>query len=406
MRENIGLDKLSDFEATLSKDLMRNHERRFADRIKNVKRSSDDLAAVADRLEVSVRNAWGSLDKATSEQGLRLTQTIRDRAQQLSNQTVQSAYKDSDNYHETAVEASNKIILAIRRYVPKLHKTLKTDIASLNSSLAKFEDSINLLGTALDESPGSALETLEADVRILLEKNQALKLLQAQNVQILESISKEVESESVLKAEQDSLLSNDEFRQLKHYEEALRTKEEEIDQFLQPLLKPLKKFEKMRSTDNLSQPERQAIAKLIEDSKNAVFEIDNRTVLQILKTLGSSLMRGDLQIEDRKRKRAEEVIVSVDNGELERVRQSYFTLKQDAQNVTDRLAASGLIQKRDELFRQLTEIQSKELQLNVHLSDNKRRVDEMTKAISKQRALIESKITELSGKEVDVRVES
>ena len=406
MRESIRLDELPDFKATLSKDLMRNHEKRFADRIKSIKRNSDDLAAVADRLEVSVRNAWGSLDKATSEQGVRLTQTIRDRAQQLSSQDVQYTYKDSDSYHETAVEASNKIILAIRRYVPKLHKTLKTDIASLNSSLAKFEASINLLGTALDESPGSRLELLEADVRILLEKDHALKHLQSQNTEIEESISKEADNERGLIAERDSLLSNEEFRQLEHYEEALKTKEGEIDQFLQPLVKPLKKFERTQSTDDLSQPEQQALAKLIEDPKNSVFEIDPRTLLQVLKALGASLMQGDLQIEDRKRKRAEEVIVFVDNGELEKLHKSYITLKENVHNMTDRLTANGLIHKRSELSRHLTEIQSRKSQLNVQLADNKKRVDEMTKAISKQKTLIESKIAELSGKQVDVNVET
>ena len=55
---------------------MRSHEKRFAERIKNVKRASEDLAAVANRLEVSIRNAWGSLDSTTSDQGVRLTQTI------------------------------------------------------------------------------------------------------------------------------------------------------------------------------------------------------------------------------------------------------------------------------------------------------------------------------------------
>ena len=406
MSETVTLDELPSFNATLSKNLMRNHEKRFADKIKSIKRTSGDLAAVTDKLDVSVRNAWGSLDKTTSEQGLRLTQTIRDTAQQLSSQEVQSTYRDSDSYHETAIEASNKVILAIRKYVPKLHKTLKTDIASLNSSLAKLEASINSLGTALDESPGSRIESLESDVRILLEKHRALKELRSKNMEIQESISKETNMGMALTVERESLLSNEEFRELEHYEEALKTKEGEIDQFLQPLIKPLRKFERTLSPDNLSQPERQALAKLIEDPKNSVSEIDPQRVLQILHALTVPLMQGDLQIEDRKRKRAEEVITAVNNGELGKLRQSYITLQNDIRSMVNKLTASGFIHKRNELTRRLIEIESRTSEFNMQLADNKKRIDEMTKAISKQKTMIESRIAELSGEQVDVKVES
>ena len=317
--EDVSLVDLPAFADALYKDVMRNHEKRFAERIKNIKRTSDDLAALASRLEVSIRNAWGSLDKTTSEQGVRLAQTIRETAQQISKQDIPSDYNGLEILHKTAVEASDKIILSIRKYVPKLHKAMKTDIASLNSSLTKFEASINAFGIALDESPGSAIESLKVEIRTLMEKDHALKELRVDTGEIRELIIASLDGEKALLREQEALLSREEFRQLLQLEHALRFKGEAIEQFLQPLAKALKKYERRLSDEDESLDHR-VLTLLIENPRTTVSETDSHRLLQVFNALNGALTRGELGIEERKRKRAEEVVAAITRGELDQLR--------------------------------------------------------------------------------------
>ena len=276
--EDITLVDLPAFADSLYKELMRGHEKRFEARIRNIKRASDDLSVVASRLEMSIRNAWGSLDKTTSEQGLRLVQTIKETTNQISTQNIPSDYNGLEDLHKTSVVASDKIILTIRKYVPKLYKTMKTDIASLNSSLTKFEGSINEFGTSLDESPGSAIESLKVDIDTLLKKEHALTELRKDNGEIRKSIASSLDDEKELLKQQETLLSHDEFRQLLQLEDTLKSKTEAIEQFLQPLVKALKKYERMLSEDDKSLDHR-VLTRLVENPRAAVSETDSQTLL-------------------------------------------------------------------------------------------------------------------------------
>jgi hypothetical protein len=400
--ESIRVDELPAYNQKLFSDLMKNHEKRFAERIKGIRRTSTELVTIADKLELSIRNAWGSLDKTTSEQGIRLAQTIRDNAQQLSTQEEkQPNYKNSETFHDNAVEASNKIILAIRKYAPKLHKTLKADIASLNSSLMKFETSINALGISLDESPGRALETLDTEVKLLVEKTHALRQLKLQTQATQESITKESDNEQRTREEESALLSSEAFHQLKYYEETLTSNETEIDQLLQPLVKPLKKLERLLSKDELLPPEHQALAKLIENPMNSI-EINTREIRKLLHVLNNYLASGQMEIEDRKRRRAQEVITAIEERELDKLSEAHNTIQHSIKETVDKLELNGLLQKRNDIMQRLLEIKSKTVQLNTLLNEYEKRVNETSKVLSKQKTLIESKINELTGKELTI----
>ena len=400
--EDIKLADLPAFADSLYKELMRGHEKRFEARIKNIKRTSDELASVASRLEVSIRNAWGTLDKTASEQGLRLVQTIKETTNQISNQTIKSDYHDLEDFHKSAVDASDKIILTIRKYVPKLYKAMKTEIASLNSSLTKFEAAINEFGTSLDNSPGSALESLRSDIHTLTEKERVLNEFRAENREIRKTLTASLEGEQALLREQETLLSHETFRQLFQLDDELRSKAEAIEQFLQPLNKALKKHE--RTADDKS-ADHQVLTRLLENPRAAVLETDSQTLLRVLNALNGALSRGELGIEERKRKRAEEVITLVSRGDLEQLRTEYFSILDSINRINDQLQASGLLQKKQELSESLTRIQYKNSQVNIQQADNEKRIQEMTREMQKEKSLIEAEIERLSKKTIVIRTE-
>ena len=400
MDTTIQLKELQAYNETLTHDLMKNYERTFSEKIKNIKRSSEDIANVADRLDLAIKNAWGSLDKTTSEQGLRLTQTIKETGRKLSGYEIESNYVKSEEFHETAVEISNKIIMSIRKYVPKLHKVLKTDIAALNSTLTRLESSINSLGIALDDSPGRALETLELEIKTLLEKNSAAKELEVRNQEIEQSILQLSKEEETLLSEQNQLLSREEFLRLQQCENSLKTETEEIEQFIQPLAKPLRKFERTLPED--SPIDRNILEKLIENPKEAISKYNLHTISQIFNSVDDALNQGRLGIEERKRRKAQEVIEAANHGELEKHLTEFLSLQNNAQTATEILIANGLVDKNERLKQQLTKTRSESEQLKTIQNSNRKKIEELTKVISKQESLIESGILKLSGRKVSI----
>ena len=401
--EDVNVADLPTFADSVYKELMRGHEKRFEARIKNVNRASDELSTVASRLEVSIRNAWGSLDKTTSEQGLRLVQTIKELTHQISNQSIPSDYNGLESLHKTSVEASDKIIITIRKYVPKLYKAMKTEIASLNSSLTRLETTINEFGTSLDNSPGSEIESLRKDIHTLLHKEHTLKELVAENRQIRKTVASSVDEEKTLLHEQENLLSHDGFRQLLQLEDASRSKAEATEQFLQPLAKALKKYERIMS-DNKS-IDHVVLTRLVENPRAAVSETDFHTLLHIFNALNGALSRGELGIEERKRKRAEEVILSIKQGDLEQLRTEQVEIQNRIKKTNDQLQATGLLHTKEELTEAITRTQSKTAQLNMQLAENEKRIEAITGTISKEKLLIENEIARLSGKKVTIRTE-
>ena len=401
--EDVKLEDLQAFVDSLYKELMRSHEKRFESRIRNIKHTSDELAIVASRLEVSIRNAWGTLDKSTSEQGLRMVETIKENTNHISNETIQADYYGLESFHKSAVEVSNKIILTIRKYVPKLYKTMKTEIASLNTSLTKFEAAINEFGSSLDNSPGSEIESLKTNIQKVLDREHTLTEFHENSKEIRKALNSSIEGERMLVQEQEALHAHELFQQLFQLEDVLKSRAEAIEQFLQPLGKALKKYERL-SDDKSS--DHQILTQLVENPRDAVSRTDTQTLLRVFGAINEALSKGELGIEERKRKRAEEVISSITQGALDQLRIEFLSIQDRIKHTKDQLQAIGLLQKREKLTESLTRTQSSTLQLNTQLTENEKRIEDMNRMILKEKSQIEAEITRLSGKTVTIRLET
>ncbi len=117
------------------------------------------------------------------------------------------------------------------------------------------------------------------------------------------------------------------------------------------------------------------------------------------------MSRGELGIEERKRKRAEEVILSIKQGDLEQLRTEQVEIQNRINRTNDQLQATGLLHKKEELTEAITRTQSKTAQLNMQLAENEKRIEAITGTISKEKLLIENEIARLSGKKVTIRTE-
>jgi len=385
---------------------MKDHEKRFAERIKAIREASGTLSNTASRFGSSVKNAWGTLDKAASEYGMRLAHAIEENAEQVRQAQTSSKFLDAEKFHQDSVRALNKIIVTIRRYLPKVRKGLKTEMAALNIALARLENSVRSLGAALDESPGAKIESLRRDVEILARRQDDLLALRREETEcdaLLESIS---EREKELLRNHTELTSQGEFLELQRYEESLRSKEDEIKQFFQPVAKPLVKLERVVVISVKQTPtlDIQTLRGLVDSPVETVATGQSFAIVKILGQLGEELSRGHLDIDERKKRKAEDTIQSVKNGAVDDMRQEYLTIQANIQETLRQLRASGLLEKRDKVEASLSKVRNDKEALSARHREVKRRIDEVNNDVLKQKTALESQLSKLAHRTITILV--
>ena len=400
--KEIKINQLDSFCTALTHNLMKEHEKRFGDKIRSVREASAGLNNAGGRLAAGVKNAWGTMEKQVVEYGIRLAQTIQEKAQNISRQEAASSYHEAGIFHQDAVRTLNEIILTVRRYVPKLQRMLKPEMAALNSSLVRLEKSITDLGTTLDASPGHKLESLNRDVQTIQEKQRELfRLRSEENAEqtLIEATSaRQTESES----KERELLSSPEFLELGKYEESLKHKEDEIKQLLQPLIKPFLKLERVAATKQGPLVDVKALRDLVDTPIETVMAGQRFASMQLLGLLEENLTAGKLEIVDRKRRKAEEAIEAIKQGALDRARDDYLTLQANTQETLRQLKSKGLLDKRDELNQQLKETRSQIEVIETRQKELRRRSDELTIVVSRLKASIESQINKVAHESVTI----
>jgi hypothetical protein len=388
----VKISDLEEFYDSLARNLMKDHEKRFWERARSVKDAANGLGSAAGRLSVGVKNSWGTLDKQTSEYSMRLAQTLQDNSQTLAAKEPQRDFHATEAFHQEAVKVLNEIILTVRKYVPKIPKTLRLEMTILNSALTKLERAVKDLGDALDASPGLKLDSLHRDVEGILRKSAELIELRSEQQTVEKSLGEAEGLEKQLASERDSLISTSEFLELRDYEDSLKHKADEIRQFLQPLSKPLLKLERARATKKGEALDIKTLHDLVENPLETVVAGQLFATNELLTSLESALSSGELDLEERKRRKAEEVINSVQLKELEKMRSEYMALQANTQESLRQLKSKGLLDKKEAAEGQIAQTHSHIELIRGKQRELQRRNDEIARALSKLKGSIESNV--------------
>jgi len=374
---------------------MKDHEKRFGELIKSIKRASIELSNASQKFGSGIRNAWGTIDKVTSEQGLRLTQLIEETNQELVKENSGSTYSEAEKFHQESIAASNKIILAVRRYVPKIHKTLKSEISTLNSSLLKFEEAINALGKSLDQSPGAKLNPLDRDITLITQAHELLNKTKLQREQNDKQIEAATDQEKNLLQQKETLLSHPKFQELKLIQARLTTQKEQISQLTQPLIKPLLKIHRAMINQETPIIDDKILRNFIDDPVQSILTTPTSTNLQILQALENSMIQGTLEIDERKRKRVEDGINEITNR-IDNFLASNLECEEVTRRIMQDLSTSGLQTKLTQLDNSLNNERAEIQNLTAAQTEHDRKIEELTRTIMKHKSAIESQILALS----------
>ena len=383
---------------------MKEHEKRFAERIRAVKEACNNLESAASRLEGAVRNAWGTMDKSASEYGTRMAQTIQETARNLPRQQTSTSYQDAEKFHDDSVEALNKIIKTVRKYLPKLRRGLRVEMAALNVALGRLESAVRSLGTALDESPGNRFESLQKDAQLLPQMHSELLKLRAEENEQTNSLEALKSREKEILAAKEHVASEGAYLELKGYEDSLRAKEDEIKQFFQPVIKPLTKLERAASTNRNRDKtvDIGTLRSLIDNTIDTVTAGQTFALARLLDQLGDELVAGGLDIEERRLRKAEETVQQFKSGVVDKMREEYLAIQANIQETLRQLKASGLMDRMEQLDQSLASNRRENEILTAHYSELRRRIDQLTKNFLKDKTSIEHHIAEITDKHVTI----
>jgi len=382
---------------------MKDHEKRFAERTRAIRETSTTLSITAGRFESSVKNAWGTMDKAASEYGMRLAHTIQETTEQITRAERSTKFVDAEKFHEESIHALNKIIVSIRKYLPKLHRGLKTEMAALNTALAKLENSVRSLGAALDESPGAKIESIRREADILTRRLGDFLTLRKDETECVGTLQSISERENRLSRDQTELTSQGEFLELRRYEESMRVKDDEIRQFFQPIVKPLVKLERVASAKQSPTLDFQTLRGLVESPVETLATGQTFAMLKLLGQLDAALSRNELDIEERKKRKAQDTILSIKEGAIEAMRQEYLTIQANIQETLRQLRGNGLLEKRDKFEELLAQARNEKETVEARHREVQRRIDEVGKDIIKQKTALESQLSKLAHRKITIR---
>jgi hypothetical protein len=375
---------------------MKEHEKRFAERIKATREAASSLDAAASRVGGAVRHAWGTMDSTTSEYGMRMVQSLREISQELSNTQASGTFADAEKFHRTSVEALNKIIKTIRRYVPKLHRGLKTEMATLNSALSRLENAVRALGMALDDSPGSRVEVVRREAQSLVERHGELTSLRREAEEAAASLEATIRKENELHDTENKLTAQDAFAELKRCEDALRAKEEEIKQFFQPVTKPLVKLERLPLPRGSTPIDSRTVHGIVDEPVQTISTGQSFAITQLFNRLDEALTQGKVEIEERRRRKAEETINEVKSGGVERIREGYQTAQANVQEMLRQLRAKGLWEQKESLDQQIADTTHEKERTTSRRDDLHRRIEDVNRNLQRQKTSLEEQITKLT----------
>ena len=384
---------------------MRDHEKRFLERIRAVRDACNSLDSAASRFEVAVRNAWGTMDKSASEYGTRMAQTIEELARELNRQQPSASYDDTEKFHKDSINALNKIIKTVRRYVPKLRRGLRVEIAALNVALSKLETAVRSLGLSLDQSPGNRVDAVRREILQLTQVHAELLKLRAEESEVAKSLEANAAKEREILAKAEELASQGMFVELTQYEDSLRAKEDEIRQFLQPIVKPLSKLERTASGSKNQTLNLGTLRDLIERPVETIAAERAFAMIQVLDQLSAALTNGRLEIEERRRRKAEETIQQVREGALERLRGDYLTIQANIQETLRQLKATGLLDKKRDVDQDLATIHNEKAKLTNELTELRRRIEDIIRTLLREKTSIEQQVTRLTGKPLEIQTQ-
>jgi hypothetical protein len=230
----------------------------------------------------------------------------------------------------------------------------------LEDSIVSLNRSILELSQALDESKLKEIKAAAAAAGRLVQDVDRLYLVTAELAMKRKALQELVDRESGLRRELSTMSKAEGLSELNRIETQITHKETETLALVEPLSKPLRKLDrpdiKLPSTLN-----RATLDRLVDNPLRALLELPLTEIDEVLHSLDQMIGRGDLMLDERRKRKAMRTIEELQAGILKGVREDYSVLQANRQEALRQLRASGLYDQWSQLRNQIEKIEGEKI---------------------------------------------
>jgi hypothetical protein len=382
-------------------DRERSYSGKFSSTLKHIFKSVGLVEKAAVNLHEAVGWAWGTLSKPAEQHGVRLSEQVLEACKSLAAHRPEPSYNELRRFEEESIQTIRMIVKTYNKYVPSIIRAVKSESSTLEDSIATFSQSVTELGQVLDSSNLKELQLIAEDADQLRGTARELALKMDEIQQTKETADKLQDREARLQDDLSSLSRDPAITELNQIEQQARQKEAEVLALLEPLLKPLRKIDRVESKV-LEEPNKVTVNKVIENPLAAILEIPVREMQQLLVSVYHLLEHDELLLDQRRKRRATEAIEILRGGALDRFREDHSILEANRREVLRQLKGSGLYDHwlsvhkqssdlRREIERcheQIAELESQETRLRASVLASKQRIESALRKVLNEQVYI------------------
>jgi len=341
--------------------------KRFSNAIRQVTRSLEAVEKAALNVGQATKRAWGSLTRPMEQHGLRLSEQVIELCRSLTTEKPGNSYEQLKDFEERSTQAARSIAKIYNKYAGSIIRSAKPETSVLEDSIVSLNRSVLGLSQTLEESRLKEIKAAAAGADRLVQDVDRLHLVIEEHAMKRRAMQELADRESGLRGELSTMCKVEGLGELNRIEAQIRQKETETLALVEPLSKPLRKVDrpdiKLPSALN-----RATLDKLVENPLGALLELPLTDMHEALHSLDQMIGRGDLMLDERRKRRAMRTIEELQSGVLERLREDYSVLQANRQEAQRQLRASGLYDQWSQLRNQIDEIESEKIRCRDHIA--------------------------------------
>ncbi len=362
-----------------------------------VRKAAVELGSVVDR-------SWG--DQNTKDYGGRLSEKILKTLEPLK-PPESFTYDQVRTFNEAVVLAIRDVFEASRRYIPRLTKEFKLQVALLDFSLRKLAGASKELDDVLKGRHAKArdVETLAGSIQDMIRQAGDAEKLSEEEARARSEIEALESNRSQLTKALNELKTHQHFAELEKLDVEIERVESDFARFLNPLNKPLRKLEKAVQGGYASLGEFNALlTEFLDDPLETVSVRAPETITAFLEKVERSIQDGKVTVEERKQRKALEAIKWARDGYLQNLRDEYAIVKANREETARLLKAGGLGEREQALASRASKIDNQARDLQVELTRLLQQKERALAALKEQRRRVEESVKKLTKSNVTIKI--
>ena len=375
----------------------------YADAAKQVMRSFGLVAKAALNVGDATKRAWGSLTRPMEQHGFRLSDQVVEICRSQTTQDPGTSYDEVRDFAERSAQATRYVTKIYNKYAGSIIRSAKSEVSMLQGSILSLNQSVHELSRLLDESRVKEIKATVPDADRIVQDIDRLRLLMEELARQKDALQELQAREPKLQSELSVLSKDRGLAELEQIEARIKQKETEAIASVEPLLKPLRKIDR---PDMKLPPElrRAAVDKLIEDPTVALLELPLAELLGVLGSLHEMIGRGDLVLDEKRKRKAVRAIDELRKGGLERLREDHGVLKANRQEALRQLRVSGTYDRWSRLRSQIYKAQTERASCLDRISDLESQETQQRSLVAAHKAATEKKLASILEDEVSITV--